>query len=118
LVRPTGVEVGDVFAEHAVQVPFAQNDDTVEALGGRFPGSARRSRSCPGAKGGLNDPDAHALRGLVEVETELAVAIADEYLGSGAERRGVSQLLGRPLLGWGMCNGDVHDGSCIDVNYK
>jgi hypothetical protein len=100
-------------------MPFAQNEDPVEALSAHASQEALADRvHIRGAKGGFDDPDAHALRGPVEVETEFAVAIPDEHLRPGAERRGVSRLLGRPLLARGTCNGDVHDGSSIDVNYE
>jgi hypothetical protein len=66
LVRPTCVEVGDIFAEHAVQMPFAQNEDPVEALSAHASQKALADRvHVWGAKGRLNDPGARALRGRV-----------------------------------------------------
>src|SRR5450432_2471667 len=60
--------------------------------------------------------DAGALRGAVEVGTELTVVVSDDELGPDAEVRGLAHLLCRPLRGRVPRNANMNDLLGIDVH--
>ena len=80
-MRPVPVEMDDVGPENAVEMPSVQNEDAVEAVASECPdptlGVGVRVRR---TNWGADDPDALASEHGVEVEGELAVAIADQIL--------------------------------------
>jgi len=96
-VRARPVEIRDVFAEHAGQMPLAEDEDVVQALTAHAPqeplaGGIRPRR----ARGRAQDADAAARGDLRERGPEFAVVVADQVPRALVERRGLAQLLGDP----------------------
>ena len=127
LVRPVLVVVDDVLAQRGDQVPFAMDQDMVQALppGRAYPPFRERVRSRRPRRG-ANDP--HALRGEDRVERagELRVPVADQEpeLASPLAQiqHQVAGLLGHPLprrMRRGTkqmhpAGGDLHDEQDVD----
>jgi hypothetical protein len=79
LVRPRGVEAGDVLAQDAAQVRLAQDQDMVEALAPDTPREALAGGVLPGGAVGRARPlDAGRRGDAREGQAILAVAVADE----------------------------------------
>src|SRR5450631_2501192 len=83
LMRARGVEIAKaILLEHPTEVPFAENNNVVEALA---PDAAEKSLANGIHERSLNgrpkNADAGALRGAVEVGAELAVVVANDELG-------------------------------------
>jgi len=118
LVRTRGVEIPKaVLAEHSLEVALAQDDHVIEAFAAHAAKEsfARRVHE-RGSHGGAEHADAGALRGAVEVGTELTIVIADDELGPEAEGCGFPELLCRPLRGRVPRDADVHDALGVDVH--
>jgi hypothetical protein len=80
-VRPVLVEMGDVGSENSVEVASIQDEDAVEAVVAECPDPTLGvGVRVGGTDGGVDDPDALASDHGVEVDGELAVAIADQIL--------------------------------------
>ena len=82
LVRTRGVEIPKaVLAEHSLEVALAQDDHVIEAFAAHAAKEsfARRVHE-RGSHGGAEHADAGALRGAVEVGTELTVVVSDDAL--------------------------------------
>jgi hypothetical protein len=102
LVRPCDVEIVEaVLLQHVLDVPLAKDDDVIETVA---PDAAEKSLANRIHERGLDcrpkNPHAGALCGTVEVGAELAVVVADDELGPGAEGCGFPELLRRPLRRW------------------
>src|SRR5436190_12928978 len=81
-VRPLGVVVVDVDAEHTLEVAVVEDQQPVETLRADGSDEALRDRIClRRAHGRLHRPDAVASEDLVEGTAVLAVAVADQEAG-------------------------------------
>src|SRR6476659_6094101 len=81
LVRAVPVEVGEVLAQHAGQLPLAQDEDVIEALAAHAPQEALAHRvRARSAEGRAQHHDAAGRGNTREVGPELAVIVADEVL--------------------------------------
>ena len=58
------------------------------------------------------------LRHAIEFGTELAVVVANDHIGPFTERRNITKLLCRPLLGRCSRDSDVNDFAGLDVDDK
>jgi hypothetical protein len=99
LMGPCNVEIVEaILLQLMLEVPLAEDDYVIEALSAN---AAKESfahgvhERC--SDGGAENADTGTGGGPVEVSAELAVVVSDDQLGSGAERRGLAELLRRPL---------------------
>src|SRR5467141_823738 len=100
------VIVREVAGQEAAQVPFAKDEDVIQALAPDGADEPLREGVLPGAVRRREDfTDAHALHALPEHVTVDRVAIAEEVGRGGVVREGVHDLLGRP--GSGGMLGDI-----------
>jgi len=117
LMRPCNVEERAVLLQHVFEVPLAEDDDVIEALA---PDAAKESFADGVHERSLNgrpkNADTGTGGGAVEVSAELAVVVANDELGSGAEGRGFTELLRRPPRGRVPRDADVHDALGVDVD--
>jgi len=118
LVRPCDVEIPKaILLEHLTEVPFADSNNVVETVA---PDAAEKSLANRIHERSLDcrpkNAHAGALCGTVEVGAELAVVVADDELGRGAEGCGFPELLRRPLSGWVSRYPDMHDVLGVDVD--
>ena len=110
LMRTLGIEMGDPLGENRAKVSLPEDDDVIEALAPHatqkpfdhriHSGRARRSQ---------HDLDLCTLGNAVEQSAILRVPIPNENLRSFPERRGLTQLLRRPLLRRRARHTDVHN---------
>ncbi len=94
------VEVRDVFAEYAGELPLAEDEQVIEA----FPAHAAQEALAVGLRprrAVWRAPDADAgVRGDPrEGRPEFAVVVADQVPGTPIERGGLAELLGDPGVG-------------------
>ena len=101
LMRSRRVEVAHaVLLEHLLEMSLAKNHHVVEAFAPDAPeeplahGIHERSTNRR-----PENANPSAVRRAVKVGAELAVVVADEEFGPGAEPRGLPELLRRPLGG-------------------
>jgi hypothetical protein len=118
LVRPCDVEIVEaVLLQHVLDVPLAEDDDVIETVA---PDAAEKPLANGIHERSLNgrpkNADAGALRGAVEVGTELTVVVSDDELGPDAEGSSLPHLLCRPLRGRVPRNANMNDLLCIDVH--
>src|SRR5882762_8206271 len=100
------VIVREVAGQEAAQVPFAKDEDVIQALAPDGADEPLREGVLPWAVRRREDfTDAHALHALPEHVTVDRVAIAEEIGRGGVVREGVHDLLGRP--GSGGMLGDI-----------
>ena len=96
-----------------------QDDDVIEALTTNAAKIAlarcihKRSPHCRS-----HDFHSSTLRHLVEFSAELAVVIANDHIGTLAERRDIAKLLRRPLFGRCSRDSDVNDFAGLDVDHE
>src|SRR5207302_137696 len=108
LVWPRRVEIGHLFAQDAPQVPFAQEQDVIQAFA---PHAAEEALTggvrprCPDGSG--QHPDPATRRDAVEARPVLPVVVADQEARLRAERRRLAQLLGDPGIQWVPRDADV-----------
>jgi len=117
LVRPRDIEVTEaVLLQHVLDVPHAEDDDVIETVA---PDAAEKSLANRiherSSECGPKNAHAGALCGTVEVGAELAVVVADDELGPGAEGRSLPELLRRPLRRWVPSYPDMRDLFGVDV---
>ena len=96
-MRPSAAIVREVLGHDAAQVPFAKDEDVIEALAAGRADEPLREGGLPGARGRRPDfTDPHASHSLSERVTVDAVAIAEEGGGCRVIPGGVHDLLGPP----------------------
>ena len=79
LVWPCAVEVFDVFLDHAVKLPFPDNQEVIEAFSPHAPYEPLADRvGLWSAIGGLEDFNGAYLSSTCEVDAVLAVPVADQ----------------------------------------
>ena len=120
LMRAGGVEIPKaILLEHLTEVPFAENNNVVETLATH---AAEKSLANRIHERSLDrrpkNADVGALRGAVEVGTELTVVVSDDELWAYAEGRGLPHLLCRPLRGRVPRNANMNDLPRVDVHDK
>ena len=123
-VRPVGVEVLDVLAQHDVEVAWSDDQEVVEAFSAQGADEAFRDRvrpRCPDR--GADDPHVSTDEDGVERGGELAVPVADqepEPVGAFAEvHEQVAGLLGDPGAGGvGGDPGEVHVASPCSITTR
>ena len=104
------VIVRKVTGQDSAQVPFAQDEDMLEALAPDRADEPLRERVLPGARGRRQDfADPHAPDSLPEHVTVDAVAIAEQIGWRGLVREGVDDPLGGPGRGGLLGDGEVED---------
>src|SRR5437879_9929021 len=97
------VRVREVAGQEAAQVPFAKDEDVIQALAPDGADEPLREGVLPWAVRHREDfTDAHALHALPEHVTVDRVAIAEEVGRGGVVWEGVHDLLSRP-----GCGGDA-----------
>jgi hypothetical protein len=118
LVRTRAVEIVEaVFLQHVLEVPLCEDDDVIEALSADAAEKSLANRIHERSLNGRpKNADTGTGGGAAEVSAELAVVVANDELGSGAEGRGLPHLLRRPLRGRVPRDADVHDALGVDVN--
>ncbi len=118
LVRPRLVEVAEgIFPQHVYQVALAQDDQVVDTLAPHAP----KESLAHGIHQGrlhcrLRDPQPRAFGNAIEDCPVLVVAISDQEARSFAERRGIAELLRRPLLGRSARYRDVDHALGVQVD--
>src|SRR5262245_5698158 len=100
-MRPSCVVVGEVPAQQASEMPFAEDDNVIEAFASNRPDDALGEAIPPGCSRGdeyLVDPHAfHASGENVAVD---GVAITEQVLGCGLFWEGLDKLLSGPGGSW------------------
>ena len=108
-----------VLIQNIRKMASPEDDDVFEALTTNAAKIAlarcihKRSPHCRS-----HDFHSSTLRHLVEFSAELAVVIANDHIGTLAERRDVAKLLSRPLFRWCSRNPNVNDFAGPDINYE
>ena len=101
LMRPRAIEIPHVLLEDMSQVPFAHEQDVIEAF---TTNAAQQSFAdgvrawCPYRRPEHLDPAPD--RNSLKVVTVLGIVVANEILRPSAERRCLPQLLSDPVVGW------------------
>ena len=108
------VIVREVASQGAAQVPFAKDEDVIQALAPDGADEPLREGVLPRAVRRREDfTDAHALHALPEHVTVDRVAIAEEVGRGGVVREGVHDLLGRPGSGGMLGDIEVEDAPAV-----
>ncbi len=101
------------------EVASPENDDVIETLSTNASkialarGIHQRSPHCRS-----HDFHSGTLRHSVEFSTELVVVIANDHIGTLAERRDITKLLCRPLFSRCSRNPNVNDFAGLDVDHE
>jgi hypothetical protein len=96
-MRASPVIVGEVADEDAAEVPFAQDQDVIQALTSDGADKSLCKRILPGAlRSRQQFSDSHALDTLLKHVSVDAVAIAEEVEWCAVIRESVHDLLGDP----------------------
>ena len=116
-VRPVGVVVLDVDAQHALEVAAVEDQQPVEAVAADGADEALGDGVCLRCPHGrLDDPDAAGAEHLVERAAVLAVAVADQEAHALVREveAEVACLLGHPGAGRvGRATGKPHAPACV-----
>src|SRR5664280_1487127 len=119
-MRPRPIEiVSGIDPQHMCKVASPENDDVIETLTTNASKIAlarcihQRSPHCRS-----HDFHSGALRHSVEFSTELAVAISNDRVGTLTERRDISKLLCRPLLGRCSRDSNVDNFASLDIDHE
>jgi Integrase core domain len=108
------VVVREVACRDASQVPFAQNENMIQALAPNRADEPLREGILPRAVGCREDlRDAHALYTMPELLAVDAVAIAEEIGRHGVVREGLHDLLGGPVRVGVLGHVEVDDAPAI-----
>jgi hypothetical protein len=117
LVRAALVEEGHVLASKPGQMLVVEHENVIEHLAPERARESFRDRVHVGRPDRrLDDANARPFGGAVEGRAEFVVAIPDQKLRRAAVHRGVSDLLGGPILGGVACDGDVDDAAGAEVD--
>jgi len=107
-VRPRPVEIRDVLAEHAGELPFPEDEEVIEALAAHAPQEALAHGVGPWrADRRAQHPDPARGGHLREAMPVLAVVVPDQDAGTLVERGGLAPLLRDPGVGRVPRHGDV-----------
>ncbi len=98
---------------------LAKNDDVIQTLS---PCAPKKAFACGVHEWRLDcrshDFHSGALRHAVEFSTELIVVIANDHIGTLAERRNIAKLLCRPFFGRCSRNPNLNDFARLDVDHE
>ena len=109
-MRASPVIVGEVADKDAAKVPFAQDQDVIEALTSDGADKSLREGILPGAlRRRQQFSDSHTLHALLKHVPVDAVAIAEEVERCAVIRESVHNLLGGPLGRWVLGHVEVDD---------
>jgi hypothetical protein len=109
-MRPSLVIVGEVADEDAAEVPFAQDQDVIQALTSEGADKSLCKGILPGAlRSRQQFSDSHALHALLKHVPVDAVAIAEEVERCTVIRESVHDLLGGPVGSWVLGHVEVDD---------
>jgi hypothetical protein len=99
-MRARRVVGGEVSAQQASEMPFAEDDDVIEAFPSNRPDDSLGEGILPGRSWGDEDlVDPHALHPPREHIAVDGVAITEQVLGRGLFLEGLDKLLGGPSGG-------------------
>ena len=113
-MRPSCVVVGEVAAQQVSEMPFAENDDVIEAFPSNRPDDALGEGILPGCLWGDEDlVDPHAFHASCENVAVDGVAIAEQVLGCGLFWEGLDELLGDPSGGRVAAHIDVEEFAAV-----
>ena len=100
LVRPRAVVVAEEIADESQQVPFAEDNDVIQALAAERADEPLGVGVLPGrAQGGEDLPDVHAPKTARDVLAEDRVVVVDQEAWGRVEGEGLEQLPDHPRRG-------------------
>ena len=115
-MRPSCVVVGEVATQQASEMPFAEDDNVIEAFASNRPDDALGEGILPGCSWGDEDlVHPHAFHASGENVAVDGVAITEQVLGCGLFRESLDKLLGGPRGGRVVGHIDVEEFSALVV---
>jgi len=111
--------VSGINLQHIRKMVLAKNDDVIQTLAPYAPKKA----FAPGIHERRFDCRSHdfhsgTLRHSVEFSAELVIVIANDHIGTLAERRNIAKLLRRPLFSRCSRDSNVNDFAGLDVDHE
>ena len=106
--------IGREPLEMAIQAPFVESNDVIQALAANRADHPFDIATLPGrARGRKHLLDAHCLPLLNELPPEDPITIPQQIAGSGVPGKGFAQLLRGPLGGRMCCNSEMQDAPAV-----
>ncbi len=109
LMRTTVIEKGDIFPDDAPSMPFAENQDVVQAFtANRAEETLTQRIGFRGLERRMQQFRVNAGDGAFKQHPVLVIVIANQETGTGAEGRRLADLLSYPSITGCACDGEVH----------